>query len=120
MAKVGSAAAAEIGWWEEPGKDNVLRVLGRRGTLPVSVKVLPPLDRAIKQTHTLTLLGDTYYTQLGGYALGTFDDKRIVPALWKFQDRLRQIESEINRRNGTRRTSYSYLKPSQIPQSINI
>ena len=40
------AAAAEIGWWEEPGKDNVLRVLGRRGTLPVSVKVLPPLDRA--------------------------------------------------------------------------
>lgn len=81
---------------------------------------LPPLDRAIKQTHTLTLLGDTYYTQLGNYALGTFDDKRIVPSLWKFQDRLRHIESEINRRNRTRRTSYSYLKPSQIPQSINI
>ena len=25
------AAAAEVGWWEEPGKDNVLRILGRRG-----------------------------------------------------------------------------------------
>jgi arachidonate 15-lipoxygenase len=85
-----------------------------------AVEFLPPLDRAIKQTHTLTLLGDTYYTQLGGYARGTFDDKRIVPSLWKFQDRLRRIESEINRRNRTRRTSYSYLKPSQIPQSINI
>jgi arachidonate 15-lipoxygenase len=85
-----------------------------------AVAFLPPLDRAIKQTHTLTLLGDTYYTQLGGYARGTFDDKRIVPYLWKFQDRLRRIESEINRRNRVRRTSYSYLKPSQIPQSINI
>lgn len=85
-----------------------------------AVEFLPPLDRAIKQTHTLTLLGDTYYTQLGDYARGTFDDKRIVPSLWKFQDRLRRIESEINRRNRNRRTNYSYLKPSQIPQSINI
>jgi 1-acyl-sn-glycerol-3-phosphate acyltransferase len=40
------AAAAEIGWWEEPGKDNVLRLVGRRGTLPVTVRVLPPLDRS--------------------------------------------------------------------------
>jgi lyso-ornithine lipid O-acyltransferase len=39
------AAAAEIGWYEESGKDNVLRLLGRRGTLPVAVRVLEPLDR---------------------------------------------------------------------------
>jgi 1-acyl-sn-glycerol-3-phosphate acyltransferase len=39
-------AMAEIGWWEEPGKDNVLRLLGRCGTLPVSVRVLAPLDRS--------------------------------------------------------------------------
>jgi 1-acyl-sn-glycerol-3-phosphate acyltransferase len=39
-------ARAEVGWFEEPGKDNVLRILGRRGTLPVTVHVLPPLDRA--------------------------------------------------------------------------
>jgi 1-acyl-sn-glycerol-3-phosphate acyltransferase len=38
-------AAAEIGWWDEPGKDNVLRILGRKGTLPVVVRVLPRLDR---------------------------------------------------------------------------
>jgi 1-acyl-sn-glycerol-3-phosphate acyltransferase len=42
----GRAAAAEIGWWDEPAKDNILRVLGRRGTLPVTVRVLAPLDRA--------------------------------------------------------------------------
>jgi 1-acyl-sn-glycerol-3-phosphate acyltransferase len=40
------AAHAEVGWWEEPGKDNVLRLLGRRGTLAVTVRVLPPLDRS--------------------------------------------------------------------------
>ena len=40
------AAAAEIGWYEEAGKDNVLRILGRRGTLPVTVRLLDPLDRA--------------------------------------------------------------------------
>jgi 1-acyl-sn-glycerol-3-phosphate acyltransferase len=39
-------AAAEVGWFdEEPGKDNVLRLLGRRGTLPVTVHLLEPLDR---------------------------------------------------------------------------
>lgn len=36
-------AAAEIAWHGESGKDNVLRLLGRRGTLPVIVHCLPPL-----------------------------------------------------------------------------
>ncbi len=85
-----------------------------------AIEFLPPLDRAIKQTHTLTLLGDTYYTQLGGYALGTFKDARLAAPLWKFQEQLRKIENVIDRRNRSRRTSYSYLKPSRIPQSINI
>lgn len=41
-----SDAAPEIGWWTEPGKDNVLRLLGRKGVLPVTVSVLPALDRS--------------------------------------------------------------------------
>ena len=39
-------AAPDIGWWEESGKNNVLRLLGRRGTLPVTVRLLDPLSRA--------------------------------------------------------------------------
>jgi 1-acyl-sn-glycerol-3-phosphate acyltransferase len=39
-------AAAEVGWYDEPGKDNVLRILGRSATLPVTVHVLDPLDRS--------------------------------------------------------------------------
>jgi len=42
----GREAAAEIGWWEEPAKNNVLRVLGRLGRLPVTVRLLEPLDRS--------------------------------------------------------------------------
>ena len=39
------AAAAEIGWHGESGRDNVLRVLGRKGSLPVTVHLLAPLER---------------------------------------------------------------------------
>ena len=39
------AAASEVGWHGESGKDNVLRILGRKGTLPVTVHLLPALDR---------------------------------------------------------------------------
>lgn len=42
------AARAELGWFDaEPGMQNVMRLLGRQGTLPVTVHVLPPLDRSL-------------------------------------------------------------------------
>lgn len=40
-------ATEEIAWFEEPGLDNVRRIVGRRGQLPVTVHVLPPLDRSL-------------------------------------------------------------------------
>lgn len=40
------AAAPEVGWWNEPGMANVLRILGRRGSLPVTLHLLDPLGRA--------------------------------------------------------------------------
>jgi len=39
------AAAAEVGWFEEPGLSNALRLLGRRGSFPVTVRLLPALER---------------------------------------------------------------------------
>jgi 1-acyl-sn-glycerol-3-phosphate acyltransferase len=41
------AARAEVGWFGESGADNVKRLLGRRGTLPVIVHMLGPLDPAL-------------------------------------------------------------------------
>ena len=39
------AAASDLSWFEEPGKTNVLRTLGRRGSFAVTVRLLAPLDR---------------------------------------------------------------------------
>ena len=39
------SAAPDVGWWHEPGKDNILRTLGRPGTLPITVELLAPLNR---------------------------------------------------------------------------
>lgn len=36
-------AALEVGWQNERGFDNAMRIFGRRGTLPVTVHLLPPL-----------------------------------------------------------------------------
>jgi 1-acyl-sn-glycerol-3-phosphate acyltransferase len=40
-------AAREVGWFEEGGKDNVLRILGRKSTLAVTVRLLDPLDPSL-------------------------------------------------------------------------
>ena len=37
------AATQEIAWWHEPGWQYIRRILGRRGTLPVTVHLLRPL-----------------------------------------------------------------------------
>ena len=39
------AAATEISWAGKRGADNVLQILRRRGTLAVSITLLPPLER---------------------------------------------------------------------------
>jgi 1-acyl-sn-glycerol-3-phosphate acyltransferase len=37
------SAAAQIAWFEEPGGENVRRILARRGRLPVTIRLLPQL-----------------------------------------------------------------------------
>jgi 1-acyl-sn-glycerol-3-phosphate acyltransferase len=39
-------AAPEMGWYDEPGKDNVLRILGRARSVPVTIRILDPLEPA--------------------------------------------------------------------------
>ena len=58
-------AAAEIGWWQEPGKDNVLRLLGRKGRLPVTVHLLSPLDRASNRKQLTQQARDAIAERLG-------------------------------------------------------
>ena len=82
--------------------------------------LLPPVDNAISQSQILTLLGSTYYTQLGQYEEGTFTDPRLEAPLQLFKQRLESAEARIHRRNKNRARPYEHLLPSRIPQSINI
>jgi 1-acyl-sn-glycerol-3-phosphate acyltransferase len=40
-------AATDVSWWEQPAMENVWHLLGRRGTLPITIRLLDPLDRAL-------------------------------------------------------------------------
>jgi lyso-ornithine lipid O-acyltransferase len=40
-------AATEVSWFDETAMDNVWRLLGRHGTVPVTVHLLDPLDRSL-------------------------------------------------------------------------
>ncbi|MBI9091407.1 MAG: hypothetical protein JEZ12_19520 [Desulfobacterium sp.] len=88
------------------------------------MKLLPPLKMAELQLTIGNLLGGVYHTQLGQYGRRYFSDKRVAPFLVEFQAELEDIETEIKQRNnetiGEGMDPYHYLRPSEIPQSINI
>ena len=59
-------ARAEVGWFdEEPGRDNVLRLLGRRGTLPVTINLLRPLDRSGSRKELAHKAREAIFQRLG-------------------------------------------------------
>jgi arachidonate 15-lipoxygenase len=81
-------------------------------------KLLPPVSEAQGQLNLNFLLGSVFYTRLGEYT--SILDMRVQQRLRNFQDNLKAIEVTIRGRNERRFASYPYLRPSQIPQSINI
>ena len=46
-------ALGDIIWWNEPGMANVMRVLGRKGTMPVTVRLLDPIAHSDRKTLAL-------------------------------------------------------------------
>ena len=94
---------------------------------PEWLQMMPPLSLAAEQLDVLTLLGSVYYRMLGDYQTNEFpyrewfrDPAVTTNALPRFQEALKEVEATIDERNGLRRWEYPYLKPSLIPNSINI
>jgi len=94
---------------------------------PEWLEMMPPLSLAAEQLEVLTLLGSVYYRMLGDYRSNNwpyrewFRDPAVVDnALPRFQEALTEVEAEIDERNRHRRWEYTFLKPSLIPNSINI
>jgi 1-acyl-sn-glycerol-3-phosphate acyltransferase len=60
-------AATEVGWHGESGRDNVLRLLGRSGSLPVTVRVLPPLPRGFDRKALANAARDAIADAMGAH-----------------------------------------------------
>ncbi|NEP08898.1 MAG: lipoxygenase [Symploca sp. SIO2C1] len=93
--------------------------LGSHTTEQDYLNLLPPRNQAQDQLNLLYLLGSTYFTELGQYENGHFNDPRVQTPLQTFKQKLEEIEATIEQRN-LARPAYQYLLPSKIPQSINI
>jgi arachidonate 15-lipoxygenase len=84
------------------------------------LNVLPPIEQAQRQFGAAYLMGSADYTTLGNYPRGHFSDERVRPLLTAFGAELDRAEATINQRNLSRSVPYPFMKPSVIPQSINI
>jgi len=60
------AARAEFGWFgDEPGRNNVLRLLGRRGSITVAVHLLDPVDRSLDRKQLTQAAREAIAERLG-------------------------------------------------------
>lgn len=58
-------AAREVAWFDESGKSNAIRLLGRKGTLPVTIAALPPLERSMGRKQLAALAHAAIADRLG-------------------------------------------------------
>jgi len=84
------------------------------------LRLLPPQAQATYQLEIMHTLTAFQFNRFGYPSRNDFPDQRTYPILAVFQAKLKAIENEIDRRNSTRITPYIFLKPSRIPNSINI
>lgn len=87
------------------------------------LRMLTARELAGEQFAILDLLGSVYHTQLGHYpskpGRGCFGRGPVHELELALRVRLANVERTIDARN-LERPSYRYLRPSEIPQSINI
>jgi 1-acyl-sn-glycerol-3-phosphate acyltransferase len=58
-------AATEVSWWQEPAMQNVWKLLGRPGTIPVTIRLLDGLDRALDRKQLATRAREQIAEALG-------------------------------------------------------
>ncbi len=83
------------------------------------LKILPPQKLAAKQLELMRTLTVFQPNRLG-YPDKNFVDVRAQNVLRQFQAKLQEVEQVINQRNQTRLEPYTFLLPSNVPNSLNI
>ena len=95
------------------------------------LKFLPPYKRTVDQLNTIYFLSAYRYDRLGYYdrtyqdlyRMDTeeiFSGTKINDVILKFQQELKLIGDEIDRRNSKRLIKYSYFHPDLITNSISV
>ncbi|NET38585.1 MAG: hypothetical protein F6K19_42425 [Cyanothece sp. SIO1E1] len=87
---------------------------------PFLIKFMPPPKLAIAQLATMSFLTAFQYNRLGYYERGHFQDPEAQKLVKAFQKDLDHIEAQINQRNQQRNPPYSFLKPSLVPNGLNL
>jgi arachidonate 15-lipoxygenase len=82
--------------------------------------VMPPANIALQTLQMVYVLQQLKVNRLGHYAGGTFRDPRVPPLVLELQERLDNVEEQIERENCHRLVPYLYLLPSAIPASIHV
>eukprot|EP00177_Eucheuma_denticulatum_P008352 GFKZ01015190.1.p1 GENE.GFKZ01015190.1~~GFKZ01015190.1.p1 ORF type:complete len:644 (-),score=90.51 GFKZ01015190.1:154-2085(-) len=109
------APAVAGGLWEKPPTSSETANIDRWAD------TLTPTATAVEQIRILGVIGAVYYTELAQYRRGEMpSDKPIQDALSEYKKELEQIEDKITKRESNSVLKYDYLRPSKIPQSINI
>jgi arachidonate 15-lipoxygenase len=87
-------------------------------------KLRPPAEQDLTQMEVIFALNGIFWGRLGSSELIPFLDKGDRSVLEEFQNKLVEVEHQINARNQQRLLNtgieYPYLLPSRIPNSINI
>lgn len=115
MAYMSYAPALGGGLWGVPPKSHEPSDINNWASM------LTPIKTAVDQVKILAVIGGIYYTQLGRYGRGAMPaDPEIQAALRKYQARLAQIDKRIEARERNSSVKYDFMRPSKVPQSINI
>lgn len=91
-------------------------------------RMLTPVETASQQITILNTIGAVYHTRLGHYDRYQFCDAQhrrrwpqpIRDAHTRYLKALREIDRVIARRERGAELKYDYLRPANIPQSINV
>jgi arachidonate 15-lipoxygenase len=95
------------------------------------LKFLPPYGRTVEQLNTLYFLAAYRYDRLGYYdrtyqdlyqksTEEIFDGTEINTVILEFQQDLKRVGDEIDRRNSKRSIKYPYFHPNLITNSISV
>jgi len=91
---------------------------GKGYTRADTLRMLPPMDKAMGQLLDVYLVGNLRINRLGHYPWFHFRDARVKPLVERFREELGYVEGDIERLNVDRPAPYPVLLPSKIAASI--